>query len=121
MEIIEGAFLIVLLVLAFTLFIQYYELRKIRKRPPSVITVIKKQDAGTNANQSADHARQENDSQQQLFTDQPNKHLKYCPNCGRRRRLSSFYKSHKHADGLTKWCKFCLKEHNRKRKLKKYN
>ena len=32
---------------------------------------------------------------------------KVCSGCGKRRKKSSFFKSSKRSDGLTKWCKFC--------------
>lgn len=37
--------------------------------------------------------------------------IKVCPKCRQNRRKSSFYRSNKNPDGLTKWCKYCLKKY----------
>ena len=44
--------------------------------------------------------------------------LKYCPRCGKNRQKSSFYHSQKTADGLTKWCKYCHRQHRKQRQAR---
>lgn len=48
----------------------------------------------------------EHEPQAQLKINSPTH--KRCPNCGKNLPLSSFRKSSKHEDGLTKWCANCL-------------
>lgn len=49
------------------------------------------------------------DSQQDLFAEK--NESKDCPNCERHLPFSSFGKSSKYLDGLTKWCMQCLNNH----------
>ena len=49
------------------------------------------------------------DSQQDLFAEKND--AKDCPNCERHLPFSSFGKSSKYPDGLTKWCMECLNNH----------
>lgn len=48
-----------------------------------------------------------------LLETKPNN--KICTNCGKSKSKQSFYHSKKSGDGSTKWCKLCLKTHNKKK------
>ncbi|MDO5638728.1 MAG: hypothetical protein Q4G28_02565 [Neisseria sp.] len=58
---------------------------------------------------------QNQDPQAELPFDKPRQGLKHCPHCGKNRKKSSFYRSTKTADGLTKWCKYCHRQYRKQR------